>query len=185
MIIGITGTLGAGKGTVVEFLKAHGFVHFAVSDTFLRNEAKRRGLEPDRSARRDIANEYRAQGATKLMEAVLAEAAGEIAVGKNVIVEPQHTVPEVEFIKEQGGIVLSVDADLPVRYERITKRGSEKDHVSYEEFVAEQVKELASADPNKNNLAAAIEAADYHFLNNGSVEELHVQIEEVLAKLVK
>lgn len=185
MIIGITGTLGAGKGTVVEFLKAHGFVHFAVSDTFLRNEAKRRGLQPDRPTRRDIANEYRAQGPTKLMEAVLAEAAGEIAAGTDVIVEPQHTVPEVEFIKEHGGIVLSVDADLPVRYERITKRGSEKDHVSYEEFVAEQVKELASADPNKNNLAAAIEAADYHFLNNGSVEELHVQIEEVLAKLVK
>ena len=36
MIIGITGTLGAGKGTVVDFLKEKGFRHFSVRDYLIK-----------------------------------------------------------------------------------------------------------------------------------------------------
>jgi dephospho-CoA kinase len=180
MIIGITGTLGAGKGTVVEYLKTKGFKHFAVSDTFLAEEAIRRGFEPTRVARRDIANEYRAKGPTKLMEAVFEMAKGSIDAGENVIIEPQHTAGEVAFIQSKGGIEFAVDADLPTRYARIVKRGSAKDDISFEQFADEQKKEMASADPNKNNLGAAIARADYHFTNNGTQEELFSQVKEAL-----
>lgn len=180
ILIGITGTLGAGKGTVVEYLvNKKGFAHYSVSE-FLADEAERRGYGRDRIARHNTANEFRAQGPTKLMEAVFAFAEKEKS--ERAIIEPQHTVGEVEFIKSKGGVELVVDADIAVRYERIKKRGSEKDHVTYEEFAAIQEKEMASANPNENNLGAAIRAADYLITNNGTVEELYTQVDEALKK---
>lgn len=185
MIIGVTGTLGAGKGTVVEYLKSKGFKHFAVSDTFLAGEAQKRGLEATRPNRQMIANEYRALGPTRLMEEVAALAKDAIAAGEDVVIEPQHTAGEVKFIQSQGGFEIAVDADIDIRYERIKKRGGSKDNVSHEEFVAFQAVEMASDDPNKNNLAAAIAAADAKVSNDGSLEDLHAQIEEVLTRLQK
>ena len=183
MIIGVTGTLGSGKGSVTEYLVSKGFKQLAVSDTFLAGEAIRRGLVPDRITRRDIANEYRAEGPTKLMEAVYEMARTDFEAGENVVLDPQHTVAEVRFIQDKGGIVFGVDAAIETRYERIKKRGSAKDSVSFEEFQKEQQHEMASADPNKNNLGAALAAADYHIENNGTLEELHQQIDQVLANL--
>jgi dephospho-CoA kinase len=183
MIIGITGTLGAGKGTVTNYLvEKKGFKQFAVSDTFLAGEAAKRGLEPNRIVRRDIANEFRAQGPTKLMEAVYALAVPSIEAGENVVIDPQHTVAEVEFIKSKGGIVFSVDADLKARYERIQERKSSKDNVTFEDFRDEQEREMFSDDPNKNNLGTAIKAATIHLTNNGTPEELFAQVDAALAK---
>lgn len=182
MLIGITGTLGAGKGSVVDILVSeHGFKHYSVSDDFLRSEAIKRGREPDRNARRDIANEFREKGPMALMEAVV-EAAGGLS-SADTIVEPQHTEGEVRFIQEKGGYVIAVNADLDVRFARIKKRGSEKDNVTYEEFVAQQKLEMSSNDPNKNNIGNAMRAADFHIENNDTIEALRVQVAYVLEKM--
>ena len=184
MIIGITGTLGAGKGTVVEYLVSKGFVHVAVSDTFLVGEAHKRGLEPTRKVRHDIANEFRAKGPTRLMEAVYELAVPAVTAGENTVLEPQHTVDEVRFIQSKGGIVIGVDADIKTRYERIQKRGSAKDNVSFEEFRDFEQLEMKPGETSSNNLSGAVAAADVRIQNNGTLEELHAQIEEALKKLV-
>ncbi len=183
MIIGITGTLGAGKGTVTDYLvRQKGFRHIAVSDTFLTGEAVKRGATPDRVTRRNIANEYRAKGPTALMEAVYELAKPYVEAGENVVMEPQHTAAEVEFMHSVGGVEFAVDADLETRYERITKRGSEKDKVSFEQFKQEQEFEMSQTDPNMNNLGAAIKKADVVFQNNGTQDELFAQVETALQK---
>lgn len=184
MILGTTGTHGAGKSTVVAYLvEKKGFKLYSVSDKFLTDEAVRRGLTPDRVTRGAIANEFRAISPTALMEAVLVKAKDDIAEGLDIIVDPQYTKEEVEYIKEQGGIEIAVDADLPIRFERIQKRGSAKDNITYEEFKERQIRELVSPDPTKQNLAGAIEHADYHILNNGSVEELYAEVDALLEKI--
>lgn len=181
MIIGVTGTLGAGKGTVTDYLvRKKGFRHIAVSDTFLTGEAIKRRLTPDRVTRRNIANEYRAKGPTALMEAVYEIARPFVETGENVVMEPQHTAAEVQFIQSIGGIEFAVDAGLEVRYKRIQQRGSEKDKVSFEQFKEEQEFEMSQANPNMNNLGAAIKKADVVFQNNGTQEELFAQVEAAL-----
>ena len=180
MLIGLTGTLGAGKGTVAEYLVAKkGYAHVSVS-AFLAAEAARRGLEADRAARQRIANEFRAEGPTTLMTRVYERARD---IRGNMILEPQHTVAEVAFIQERGGKVVVVDAAPRARYERIMKRGSAKDNVSFEAFSEHQRAELVSDDPNRNNLGAAMRAADFHIRNDGSLEELYGQVDAVLGAI--
>ncbi len=63
MIIGITGTIGAGKGMVVEYLKAtRGFAHFSAR-RFITREVEKRGLSPTRDAMKAVADDLRAHHA--------------------------------------------------------------------------------------------------------------------------
>lgn len=141
-------------------------------------EAVRRGLTPDRIARHNIANEYRSQSPTALMEAVYAS----IPRGaERVILEPQYTADEVRFVHEKGGVMIAVDANLQTRYDRVHVRGSAKDDVSFEEFVEVEEKELDSSDPTKQNIVTTMKLADVHLMNNGTVEELEQSVERALS----
>ncbi|MES2134932.1 MAG: AAA family ATPase [Patescibacteria group bacterium] len=180
MIIGITGTIGAGKGTIVSYLEKKGFRHVSVSD-FLADVAKERGIEATRIARRTIGNEYRTKSKTALIEAVLADVN---PLKEHIVVESLHTASEVEYVRSLGGTIISIDAPLSVRYERIVKRGSMTDQVSLEEFVLEEKRQLASDDPNENNLIASISLADIHLENNGSPQELYQAIDDILERLI-
>ena len=60
MIIGITGTLGAGKGTVAEYLvKKHNFSYLSVRN-FFAEEVLRRGFMINRDTITEVANDLRA-----------------------------------------------------------------------------------------------------------------------------
>jgi dCMP deaminase len=80
--------------------------------------------------------------------------------------------------------LFAVDADPKIRYERITQRGSSTDHVSFETFMANEAREMTSDDPNKQNLKACIEQADFVFSNDGNFEDLHAEVEVVLSKIM-
>src|SRR5690606_22191141 len=59
LIIGITGTLGAGKGVVADYLvKKYGFKHISVR-SYLEKHLNKRGVEVSRISLVDMANELR------------------------------------------------------------------------------------------------------------------------------
>ena len=59
-IIGITGTLGAGKGTVVDFLVSEkGYKHYSVR-SFISEEIIKRNLPLNRDSMVVVANDLRA-----------------------------------------------------------------------------------------------------------------------------
>lgn len=178
-IIGITGTLGAGKGTIVDYLvKHHGFVHFSVRG-YLTGIVKQRGLEVNRDTLVLVANELRAANTPSyIAEELYREAAQH---GGDCIIESIRTVGEVNALKSKGSFWLfAVDAEPQLRYSRITERASETDKVSYETFIDNEKREMSSTDPNKQNLAACIALANYTFHNDGSFDELFKQIEQTL-----
>jgi len=76
----------------------------------------------------------------------------------------------------------AIDADPKIRYERVVLRGSETDKVSYDEFMANEQREMTNEDPNKQNIAKCMQMADYFFTNDGTFEDLYKQIESVIAQ---
>ncbi len=180
MIIGITGTLGAGKGTVVEYLVIKGFRHFSARSFFVE-EVKRRGMPVNRDSMTEVANDLR----TTRGPGYFAEQAVEWAhkEGGSVVIESIRSIGEADYLNTHGALLWAVDADIKKRYERIAMRASETDSVSFEEFVAHEEREFANTDPTKGNIKGVMERADAVFLNNGTQEELFVQVENMLEKL--
>jgi dephospho-CoA kinase len=169
ILVGITGTHGAGKGTITQHLcDRHDFVCRSVSE-FLAEEAKRRGMYPDRTARHTIANEYRYRGPRALMEAVFATIPKDTA---RVVLEPQYTPEEVRFIHEKGGVVIALDANVEIRYKRVHVRGSAKDDVSFEEFRSAEEREMEAARSGEQNLRATMQEADALLINDAGIDEL-------------
>ncbi len=181
-IIGITGTLGAGKGTIVDYLtKHHGFQHFSVRG-YLSKLIKAKGGEVNRDSLVATANELRAQNSPSFIAEELYREAKES--GKDCIVESIRTVGEVNALHAKGNFTLfAVDAEQKLRYVRIVERASETDRIGFETFVENEKREMNSTDPNKQNLSACMQLADYRFMNDGSFNELYRELDKVLVKI--
>jgi len=179
MIIGITGTLGAGKGTIVEFLKQKGFIHFSVTE-YLNNELIRRGLPLNRNNQVILANQLRQLNSPSYIVKQLYEKAKQ---EKNSVIESIRTPGEAESIKKKGGILLAVDAEPKTRYSRIISRQSEKDNVSFDEFIENEKREMYSIDPHHQNLSKCIQIADFILENNKDLGNLKKQVEGIFEKI--
>ena len=179
IIIGITGTIGAGKGTIVEYLvEKKGFVHYSVR-AFLLDEIRKRGWPENRDSMVTVANEMRALHGPSYVTDQLFEKA--VKSGKNCVIESIRTPGEIDSLREKGQFYLfAVNADPVKRYERIQIRQSETDHITFETFLENESREMDASDPNKQNLKQCISMADTVFENNGSKENLLLQVEKAL-----
>ncbi|MFZ1987443.1 MAG: AAA family ATPase [Minisyncoccia bacterium] len=180
MILGITGTIGAGKGTVVDYLVSKGFKHYSVR-ALLIEEIQKRGLPEDRNAMRDVANELRRTHHPAFVVEALYERAKE--EGGDALIESVRTLGEAEFLKQKGALVVAVDAAQDIRYDRIVTRGSSTDKVDFATWVMQEERELTSTDPWDMNVLGVMAMADARIENNGTIEELHAETERALAVL--
>ena len=182
-IIGITGTLGAGKGTIVDYiLQNKDFAYFSVR-SYLIDQLKSRNLEVNRDTMTQLANELRATHHPAFVVEELYNIAKQN--GKNCIIESIRTPGEIQMLKKNDDFYLfAVDADPKIRYERIVIRNSETDKIDFDTFIQNEKREMNTDDPNKQNLSKCLEMADFVFTNNGSLDALQKDVDKVLQKIL-
>lgn len=178
-IIGITWPSASWKGTLVDFLvKECGYVHYSVSD-YLTEQIQKSWLPINRDTMREVANQLRTEHwPSFIVEELYTQAE---KAGKDAIIESLRALGEVEKLKEKSDfLLLSIDADQRLRFERAIKRGSAKDTITWEQFQEQEILESNNSDPTKQNISACQGLADLHIDNNGSILEFYQQIKEKL-----
>ncbi len=183
MIIGLTGTFGAGKGEVSKILMNLGYVYHSCSDV-LRAELKVRGQPETIENLAKLGNEIREKkGGGELPKRIIEiiRKRGE----KKAIIDSIRTVGEVEELrKEKDFVLLSIEAPIETRFQRIKRRGRHGDDLGFEDF-----KRLEEAQMNgegvRQNLKKCMNIADYKISNIGSLEELKESVEAVVAEIEK
>lgn len=181
-IVGITGTIGAGKGTIVNYLiKEYGFHHYSVRE-YLIKEIIRRDLPVNRDTMVQVANNLRADhNPAFIVDELYREAADN---GINAVIESIRTAGEIESLRKKGEfILLAINADAKIRYDRIVERNSETDQISFATFLDNEKREMSTTDPNKQNLSACIGQADFVLLNNEGFDELYHQVNNIMNQL--
>lgn len=183
LTLGITGTLGAGKGTLVDYLiREKGFAHFSVR-AYLLDEIRRRDLPENRDSMVVVANDLRKKhGPSFITDQLFIKAQHQ---QKPAVIESIRTPGEIISLrKEENFYLLAVDADPELRFSRIIQRKSETDRIDFDTFLQNEKREMNSDDPNKQNLQKCIQMADFLLINNQSIEQLNVQLEAILQKIL-
>lgn len=176
MVVGITGTLSAGKDTAARYLESKGFRHVSYGD-ILRREAARRGLKLDRRTLQNLGNQLRAsRGFGWLSKEALA-----IAADKAVFSSIRHP-KEVEYLREhlrKNFILLAIDAPLEIRWKRALKRKRISDKTTLDQFRAQELFENRAL-PEGQHLKETIALADHQIQNEGTKEALFKKIDSFL-----
>lgn len=180
IIIGITGTLGAGKNSVVNYvISKYGFSHYSVRDYIVR-EIKKRNLPESRDSMVLVANDLRA----KRGSGFIVEELYKIAAKKQedlIIIESIRNLGEIEILMNKGRFyLLAVEADPTIRYERAVLRNNIADQISFEKFMEDEKREMMSDNPNEQNIRLCIKNANYFLKNNGTLKEFYDKIDVVV-----
>lgn len=181
-IVGISGTNGAGKDVLGELLALRQGYHFHSVSDLLRDELRRQGKEINRVNMSALSKQWRNESGddgimfTKAIEAYEAEKEAKGYKGL-ALVNARHP-GEAARVHERGGVMVWVDADQRLRYERITagNRGREEDEVTFEHFVADEYREMhppADAPSGSLNMAGVRDIADLHIDNDFSSLEVY------------
>lgn len=184
MIIGLTGFLASGKGVVSEILKEKGFVVYSCSDE-IREECKKENIEISRDNLQKTGNLLREKYGPNILAKRLSDRIKLNGLENNYVIESIRTEGEINELKKLPNFSLVfIDANEKIRYQRAKERLKEKEHIdSFEDFILSEKKEMNNTDPNSQNLLRCKELSEYILNNNGSIEDLKKQIEDLLSKI--
>lgn len=180
-LIGIGGTNASGKDTLAEYLASkHGYLFVSTGD-MVRQAAMQRYGNILRPTQTSVGNELRAEGGAGVLVNLCIEHFKKSGNKVGLLAASIRTRGEIDEIKNQGGILLFVDADPKVRYERLKTRQRADDFITFEKFQAEQQAEWHQSDnPAEFSIKTVKQAADFAFTNNGDIKDFLKTAENTL-----
>jgi len=180
-IVVTVGLPGAGKGTFAEVARSLGIPVIVMGD-IVREEAKKRNLEPTSSNLRKVANELREKHGVDVLAKMAVEKIEEKYKNECVVLVDGCRAPqELEVFKRHARVVVvSIEAPFEVRAVRIAKRGRSDDVGNVYEL-------LRSRDKSEMELGVGkvMEMANIKLSNVGTLEEFVEKAKSVLEEIVK
>jgi len=192
LILGVAGTNGAGKDSLMDLLRDVGFLVYNTSD-HLREVARASLGSTDRGGNDSpmgrVGNAERTRYPGGMVELGLidwwarASHLPDDLRPRGLVIGSIRGTGEVERLHLVGGRLILIDADPRVRYERITGR-SRTDELgqSFADFMSKETAEMAvgQTDPTKFGMDAVIKAADIVVQNNGTLAEFPEKVKQTL-----
>jgi dephospho-CoA kinase len=180
MIIGVTGTTGAGKDTLAHYLAGKGFCHISLSN-LIREELAAKGIPLTRknlqdygtAKRKDLGLGVWAQKALSRMD-----------IGKNYVITSIRNPGEVKTLANSGKLVLvAVDAPEKLRFARVADRieRSENDAATFADFKKAEARELESELAARQQMAECIAMAQFNIANDRDFGAFFEKIDGILA----
>lgn len=176
-IVGIAGTNASGKDTLGELRSELTGAHMVSLSNILREELDRRGITHERKNLGALGDEWRNEFgfgvlAQKTIDAYLASG-NQKGLSLTSIRHPE----EARVIQQHGGIIIWIDADRRVRYDRINSRPVDRieDRVTFEEFCVQEDTEMLPNETNTMDMSAVKALADVFIDNNFASPEQYRQ----------
>lgn len=178
LILGICGEMGSGKGTIAQYLtgqKGGGSHRFS---TMLRDVLDRLFIDQSRENIQNLSTMLRQTFGDDLMAKVMYHEAS----------KDQHDIVVIDGVRRLSDIIflqklpefklIYVEAIIETRYTRISTRGENADDntMTFEEFV-----KAHQAEPETQILDLKTHA-DIVLDNNGSLENLHTKLDQIIDK---
>ncbi|MEK6934324.1 MAG: AAA family ATPase [Nanoarchaeota archaeon] len=189
MIIGLTGTMGSGKGTFSKYLKQKGFNYITISD-LVREEARNKDLAIKREVLQNLGNLMREKHGNGYWAK---KAIGRINEKENWIIDGIRNTGEVEEIKKlQSSVLIGIDAPEDLRLRRLEKRnklkdeGREASEDPKDKFglIQIELRDRGFKEPTHGQqVLKCLDQADHKIINDSTLEEFYIKIEEILKKL--
>ncbi|MFA5933526.1 MAG: AAA family ATPase [Microgenomates group bacterium] len=182
LVIGFVGQICSGKGEADKYLgEKYGFVSFSLSDQ-IREEIKHRGLEITRERLAQTGGELR----EKFGSEILAKRAWDKIQDQNLekaIIDGARSLGEMEYLQKFPNFhLIAIEADQKIRFERLKQRviAGQTEPATWETFL-----EAERNDSEKfgMNVEKVMEKAEIHIKNEGTQEEFHQKLDEVVTKL--
>lgn len=189
-IIGIAGTNGSGKDSIGGLLASrHDYLFVSVTD-LLRDELKRRNLPLAREYMRELSAEWRRKrGLGVLVDKAIALLDNNPGTYQGLAIASLRNPGEADSVHQYGGIVLWVDADPRIRYDRVQTnlRGHDRlvdDVKTFGEFLSDEEAEMyhpAGSDGATLSMSAVKSKSDIFLTNNGDdLNDLSAQLDSLL-----
>lgn len=178
IIIGLLGTIGAGKTTVSDYLVKKGFERVVMGD-LVREVAIKEGLELTRENLQAIQKKYRDNFGQEyfIKEAVdILKKSGK----EKLLIDGVRTPTDATEAKKAGAILVLIDAPKKIRFERLRARKREGDAQTFEQFLEQEKREWEMLRFRKS-----LKYVDYKIDNSRSIKELYKKIDSLLESLIK
>ncbi len=185
MIIGLTGSLGAGKGVVSDFLKEKGFVYLSLSDE-LREIAKELKIEITRKNLQDLGNILREEkGAGILAEVVFKKIKNQEY--KKAIIDGIRNPSEIEVLRKlKDFFLISIDAPQEIRFQRLTERNRESDPKTWEDFLRVDDRDKGIGESQTGQaVGKCMQLADFTLINSDTLENIKEKVKIVYDEIEK
>jgi dephospho-CoA kinase len=172
-IIGITGPAGSGKDTASEYIAEQlGIQHISGGD-HLRRMLSSLELEPKKSALGDFGTFLRVHyGPDAIVKQTIQQANGRAAIHSGL-----RSPSEAQFILDQGGVLLYVDASQEIRYSRIRQRQRPGDIHHKRAMSALDQQEGSGITHTEEDLATVKTMATLIIDNSGTIQTFKQQLD--------
>lgn len=180
IIIGLVAEMAGGKTTVANYLtEKYGAANYGFG-IIMRDLTNRLHLPPTRENLSYLSLVIRQQFGQDVLAKAMAEDIKADTEHTMIVVESIRREEDIKFLRELKGFhLISIKADMKTRYERLIKRREKEDDANktYEQFVKDH--ELDT----EVSIVPLLDKAEYIIENNGSLEELHQKIDNIIKTL--